>query len=55
MSAAIRSSQGDTPRRNARQNKPRQIAISLDDFVRDASQGTTHHFRIEDADGVGVR
>jgi hypothetical protein len=44
------SRQFDAPRRNPGQDEGRQIAISLDDFVRDPAQRPAHRFRIEDAD-----
>ena len=44
------SRQFDAARRNPDQDERRQIAIALDDFVRDPAQRAAHRFRIEDAD-----
>ena len=45
--------QVDAARRNAGEDERGEIAIALDDFVRDPAQSATQRLRIEDADGVG--
>jgi len=44
------SRQFDTARWNPGQDEGGQIAIALDDFVRDPAQRPVHRFRIEDTD-----
>ncbi len=46
--------ESDATNGNAGEDEPAQVAIALDDLVRDPPQSTPESFRIENADGAVV-